>query len=91
MSLYQTGSVSKNLSEEHSKDTKTKSRDIFIMSLLLIFNKYLLTSGLIYSLIVPNQTTSPSHYYLIDGTLAFQIIWLFKKMCCLVYFDIYDW
>lgn len=91
MSLYQTGPVSKNLSEDNSKDTKTKSRDIFIMSLLFTFSKYLLTSGLIYSLIVPNQTTSPSHYYLIDGTLAFQIIWLFKKMCCLVYFDIYDW
>ena len=91
MSLYQAGPVSKSLSEEHSKDTKTKSRYIFIMSLLLIFNKYLLTSGLIYSLIVPNQTTSPSHYYLLDGILAFQIIWLFKKMCCLVYFDIYDW
>ena len=91
MSLHQAGPVSKSLSEEHSKDTKTKSRYIFIMSLLLIFNKYLPTSGLIYSLIVPNQTTSPSHYYLIDGILAFQIIWLFKKMCCLVYFDIYDW
>ena len=91
MSLYKTVLVSKNLSEDNSKDTKTKSRDIFIMSLLLTFNKYLLTSGLIYSLIVPNQTTSPSHYHLTDGTLAFQIIWLFKKMCCVVYFDMYDW